>query len=78
MPDFDLKPDDYKVRGKDGRWFRRDDKRYLLIGLVMCAAALIFVFWNRDGFSPSILFGVTAVFACCAGIFIGNLLKDVY
>ena len=79
MPDLELKPDDYKFRGKDGRWHRRDDKRFLFGGLVACLAVLGFIFFKRNEITDSaVLFGGTAMFAAAAGIFLGNLLKDVY
>lgn len=78
MPNMSLGPDDYRFKGNDGRWYRRDDKRFLLFGLVASVAILILIFWVRDELSSGILFGVSALFAACAGIFLGNLLKDVY
>lgn len=79
MPDLDMKPDDYRVRGKDGRWFRRDDKRYLIVGLVMSIGLLTWIYLNRDAIEDKGLLVLgAALFGTSAGIFIGNLLKDVY
>jgi hypothetical protein len=80
MPDIDMKPDDYRVRGKDGRWFRRDDKRYLVVGLLMSGLILGAAYWYRNALAvdPTVFFGLTAIGGICAGIFLGNLLKDIY
>ncbi len=39
---------------------------------------LAFILWNRDDVSTGILFGVTALFAFCAGGLFSLWLKDRY
>jgi hypothetical protein len=78
MGDLDIKPDQYRFRGADGRMHRRDDKRYLLVGLVMCLVILGYTFVVREEVEATTLFAVVLGIGVAAGIFIGNLLKDVY
>jgi hypothetical protein len=78
MPDIELRPDDYKFKGKDGRWKVRDDRRVLLAGLLFALVLLGLIWWNREALSSGILFGVSAVFAASAGIFFALLTKDIY
>ena len=80
MPEIDLRPDSYKFRGKDGRWYRRDDPRFLAGGLAVSVVVLGLIYFWRTAFASDlgVLFGLVAVFASCAGIFLGLLLKDVY
>lgn len=79
MPDIDLERSDYARRDpRTGKMVREPSKkssRNLTIG---CVLILAFIFWTRDAGSRESLFGVSVLFAFCAGIFASNWLKDIY
>lgn len=64
---IDLEPHEYRLSDKHLRWWVHFA---LFAG---CVAILGFILWNRDHFSSGILFGVSAMFAFCAGIGFTNL-----
>lgn len=76
---IDLPPDDYRVRDpKSGRWFQRDDKRFLAGGLIVDLVIIGFIWWNRGEVDPNTLFWATTVAAAGAGGFFALLTKDIY
>jgi hypothetical protein len=59
---LDLEPHEYRLSDKRLRWWAH-------VALVaLCVAILAFIWWNRDQFTAGTLFGVSALFAFCAGI----------
>lgn len=79
MPEIDLGPNSYRKRdSRSGRWLMPDDRigsrNYFFVLLVV----LGFIFWNRDSFGSDVLFGISVMFAFCAGIMLAIWLKDRY
>lgn len=78
MPDLDLKPDDYRVKGPQGRWFQRDDKRFIAGWLIFDLIMLGVVWWYRDSLSADVLFWSAAFLGAMTGIAFALLTKDIY
>lgn len=79
MPDIDLGPNDYKIRDpKTGRWHLPDDPKLARNYLVVLVGVMAFIFITRDGYGTDVLFGVSAMFAFCAGIMFAVWLKNRY
>lgn len=80
MKQIDLEPDGYKFRGKDSRWYRRDDPKTLVTTAIMGCIVLGGIYWYRNDLiaNPALLIGVTAIISACIGGAIALLLKDVY
>lgn len=78
MVDLKLGPNDYRKQdSRTGRWRRPDDPRLARWGVLIAAAILVYVFIVRDQLETWTLFGVTAMFAFCAGGLFAIWLKDV-
>lgn len=79
MPHLDLGPNDYRKRDpRTGRWHLPDDPKLARNMMFVSIGILAFILWNRDDVSTGILFGVTALFAFCAGGLFSLWLKDRY
>lgn len=78
MPDLDLKPDDYRVRDpKNGRWFQRDSRPALIIGIVFGLAFIAFIWWRTPEPTGTTLLLVALIGVCVGGL-VGRLTKDIY
>jgi hypothetical protein len=80
MPDLDLKPDDYKVRDpKSGRWFQRDSKPALIVGIAMCLLVLGII-WLRRGEITDLtaLIPAVAIMGAGVGFFLARLSKNIH
>jgi hypothetical protein len=76
MPEIELKPDDYRVQTKRGRWLNRDDFRFAFpYAGAICAFWIGFAWWNRADISPVML--ISVVGGCCFafGVLVGAWLK---
>jgi hypothetical protein len=79
LPNIELGPNDYRKQDpRTGRWHLPDDPKLARNYLFVLIAVLAFVFWHRGELETWTLFGVTALFAFCAGGFFAMWLKDVY
>lgn len=79
MPDLNLEPHEYAHRDpRTGKMVRDFSPRWARNWLIVAVSILGFIYWHRAEVTPDILFGVTAGFAFCAGIFFANWLKNVY
>lgn len=79
MRQIDLGPNDYKKRDpRTGRWHIPDDPKLARNYFFVIVAVLIGIFLTRDGGSRETLFGITALFAFCAGGMFALWLKDRY
>lgn len=79
MPDIDLGPNDYRKRDLEtGRLRAPDDPKLARNMLAISVAVLLFIFCNRGQFSAGTLFGVSALFAFCAGIMLALWQKNRY
>lgn len=79
MREIDLGPDDYRKNGapKPMRQRLADEPRYARNMMIVVLFVLGYIFWRRAEVSPALLFGVTAMFAACAGGLFAIWLKDV-
>jgi hypothetical protein len=76
MPEIELKPDDYRVRARSGRWMNRDDWRITMpYAAIVAVGFIVFAWWHRDELSLAILFGATIVPSLLLGVAIGAWLK---
>jgi len=79
MPDLDLGPNDYRKQDpRTGRWHLPDDPKLARNMMVTLFIVLAYVFSVRNQLETWTLFGVTAMFAFCAGGLFSIWLKDRY
>ena len=76
MPEMDLKPEDYRVQTKRGRFINRDNWRLYFVYVGGGAAFWLgFAWWNRAELS-TVLFGSLCLFAgLLVGVGLGGWLK---
>lgn len=75
MRDIDLGPNSYRKQ-VHGRWTLPNDPKLARNMLFVVAAVLVFIFVSKDSLTSGTLFGVTAMFAFCAGIMLATWLRD--
>lgn len=79
MPDdLDLGPNNYRIKGPDGRWRLRDDPKLARAAFFVSLAILGFIYWNKDALSAENLFWGVFIMAGCAGGFFKMWLRDTY
>lgn len=79
MPEIDLGPDDYRKQGapKSVRQRLAAEPRYARNMMIVALIVLGYIFWRRTEVTSDLLFGITAMFAACAGALFAIWLKDV-
>ena len=76
MPTVDLKPDDYRVQTKRGRFINRDNWRFNFIyAAIIGGGFLVYAWWYRAELPSVMLYGTSGVVGLLVGIGIGGWLK---
>jgi hypothetical protein len=63
---------------RTGKMVKDFSPRWARNWFFVCVAALVWVFWVRDQFSPEMLFGGTVLWAFGGGVMFANWLKNIY
>lgn len=75
MPDVDLKPGDYRVQTKGGRWLSRESTPLLVYGGTACALILGYAWWHKSEVPLMMLVGTAAGCGLAFGLILGAWLK---
>lgn len=76
MPEMDLKPDDYRVQTRSGRWLARDDWRVAMpYAVIVALGFIVFAWWHRAELPLALLVGTIGVASLLLGIAIGAWLR---
>ncbi|HWA17730.1 MAG TPA: hypothetical protein VG757_01925 [Devosia sp.] len=77
MKEVDIGPDEYRKQDRHGRWVTPTDPKALVIGILLGAIALGYIFWHRDELAarPDILFGVVTMFSFFTGMIVAFLIR---